>query len=515
MSIVAPVSATTRNRVAVLHGVNFDILERRDAGTYGGISLSELEHQIADWAREAGLEPIFFQTNHEGEFVEYLHRLPDVADGVIVNAGAWSHYSRAIADALDVAALPAVEVHLSDIHAREDWRKVSVFDDLVADQIVGKGPDGYRDALGVLRRRAWGRGLMRDRGERLEALLAERELDRPPDHRPHQRPLSDRLRRHQRRPLSAAQVCASSSPISAIPSGPRPRSRAGSRSPSPATGSPASPTTSRAGSASRTTTCRSARSPNWRRSSATVPRRWRPGALVERLRRVKDAEELAAIAAASKLADEVWAWTTERGLVGRTEAEVALAAEDPDARARCRASFPTIVAAGPNGALPHAEPGERTIEAGQLVVFDMGAKLDGYCSDGTRTYATGDESALDDESRSVYETVLAAQAASLAAIQPGVKGEDVDAAARKVIDDAGHGDRFGHGLGHGVGLEVHEGPRLSLRSDDVLATDEVVTVEPGIYLPGKVGVRIEDLVVVAEDGFTNLSSLPKELTFVD
>jgi Xaa-Pro aminopeptidase len=245
-------------------------------------------------------------------------------------------------------------------------------------------------------------------------------------------------------------------------------------------------------------------------SAAAVP----AGGLVERLRRVKDAGELAAIAAASKLADEVWTWITERGMVGRTEAEVALAAEDRMREHDAEPSFPTIVAAGPNGALPHAEPGERTIEAGQLVVFDMGAKLDGYCSDGTRTYAMGAEGDLDDKSRSVYETVLAAQAASLAAIRPGVRGEDVDAAARKVIDDAGHGERFGHGLGHGVGLEVHEGPRLSLRSDDVLAPDEVVTVEPGIYLPGRVGVRIEDLVVVTEDGYRNLSSLPKDLTFV-
>jgi 3-dehydroquinate dehydratase-2 len=141
---------TTRNRVAVLHGVNFDILERRDADMYGGLSLSQLEHKIADWARAAGLEPIFFQTNHEGEFVEYLHRLPDVADGVIVNAGAWSHYSRAIADALDVAGLPAVEVHLSDVERREDWRKESVFDGLVKRKISGQGPDGYRDALDVL-----------------------------------------------------------------------------------------------------------------------------------------------------------------------------------------------------------------------------------------------------------------------------------------------------------------------------------------------------------------------------
>src|ERR1700754_4694107 len=143
---------TTRNRVAVLHGVNFDILERRDASVYGGLSLRELEKQIAEEARELGLEPIFFQTNHEGEFVEYLHRLPDVADGTLVNAGAWTHYSRAIADALDVTGMPAVEVHLSDVEAREDWRKVSVFDGLVVQKISGKGADGYREALDVLAR---------------------------------------------------------------------------------------------------------------------------------------------------------------------------------------------------------------------------------------------------------------------------------------------------------------------------------------------------------------------------
>lgn len=147
---MALVSGTTRNRVAVLHGVNFDILERRNPDLYGGRSLSELEHQIEGWARAAKLEPIFFQTNHEGEFVEYLHRSRDLADGVLINAGAWTHYSRAIADALDVVGLPAVEVHLSDVEAREDWRKVSVFDGLVVRKISGKGADGYREALDVL-----------------------------------------------------------------------------------------------------------------------------------------------------------------------------------------------------------------------------------------------------------------------------------------------------------------------------------------------------------------------------
>src|ERR1700710_920702 len=137
--------STTRNRVAILHGVNFDVLEKRDPELYGGRSLSELEHQIEGGAREAGPEPLFFQTNHEGEFVEYLHRLPDLADSALINAGAWTHYSRAIADALDRTGLPSVEVHLSDVESRDDWRRVSVFDGLVLEKISGKGPDGYRD----------------------------------------------------------------------------------------------------------------------------------------------------------------------------------------------------------------------------------------------------------------------------------------------------------------------------------------------------------------------------------
>jgi 3-dehydroquinate dehydratase-2 len=143
---------TVANRVAVLHGVNFDVLERRNPEIYGGLSLSELERRISDWAHELALEPIFFQTNAEGEFCEYLHRSADLADSVIVNAGAWTHYSRAIADALELTGLPAVEVHLSDVEARDDWRKLSVFDGLVLAKVSGKGPDGYREALELLAR---------------------------------------------------------------------------------------------------------------------------------------------------------------------------------------------------------------------------------------------------------------------------------------------------------------------------------------------------------------------------
>lgn len=140
----------THNRVAVLHGVNFDVLERRDAEIYGGLSLSELEQGIQRAAREAGLEAIFFQTNSEGEFAEYLHRAPELADAIVINAGAWTHYSRAIADALELTGLPAVEVHLSDVESRQDWRRESVFDGLVLEKISGRGPDGYRDALTAL-----------------------------------------------------------------------------------------------------------------------------------------------------------------------------------------------------------------------------------------------------------------------------------------------------------------------------------------------------------------------------
>lgn len=236
------------------------------------------------------------------------------------------------------------------------------------------------------------------------------------------------------------------------------------------------------------------------------------GGAVEKLRRVKDAEELAAIGAASELADEVCRWSLERGLGGRSERDVARAAEARIRELGGDPSFPAIVAAGPNGALPHAEPGERVIAAGDLVVFDMGAKLDGYCSDGTRTFAVGEPG---EAAREIYELVRGAQGAALDAVAAGIGGKELDAAARELIEAGGHGERFGHGLGHGVGLEVHEGPHVSPRSEDTLAVDEVVTIEPGVYLPGELGVRIEDLVAVTAAGCRNFSGLPKDLQLVE
>jgi 3-dehydroquinate dehydratase II len=139
-----------KNRVEVVHGVNFDVLERRDPAQYGGLSLTELEVRIKGFAHELGLETTFSQTNHEGEFCELLHRAPEMADGLILNPGAWTHYSYAIRDALDLSGLPAIEVHLSAIEDREEWRRRSVIRDLCVGVVSGKGPDGYRDALELL-----------------------------------------------------------------------------------------------------------------------------------------------------------------------------------------------------------------------------------------------------------------------------------------------------------------------------------------------------------------------------
>jgi Xaa-Pro aminopeptidase len=236
------------------------------------------------------------------------------------------------------------------------------------------------------------------------------------------------------------------------------------------------------------------------------------GGLVERRREVKDDEELAAIRAAAGIAEVAYEEIRERGLTGRTEREVALSMvrrmEDLGAEGP---SFPPIVAAGAQGALPHAEPRDVEIPGRALVVVDAGARLDGYCSDCTRTFATGP---IDDDAAAVYELVQRAQREALAAARAGAERREVDGVARRIIADAGHGERFGHGLGHGVGLEIHEDPRLTRVAEGELRQGNIVTIEPGVYLPGRFGVRIEDLVAITGDGPEVITAFPKELVTV-
>jgi Xaa-Pro aminopeptidase len=202
----------------------------------------------------------------------------------------------------------------------------------------------------------------------------------------------------------------------------------------------------------------------------------------------------------------------EQPFVGRTETELVWWIESAMHELGADgAAFPPIVAAGANGALPHANPGARTIEAGQTVVVDAAAKVDGYHSDCTRTFATGP---LPDQLARSYEACLEGQLAGLEETRAGRLGRDVDAVARRVIEQAGFGELFAHGLGHGVGMEIHEQPAMRPESEDVLAADGVVTVEPGIYHPGLGGIRIEDLVIIGNNGPEVLTTFTKELVTV-
>jgi len=229
---------------------------------------------------------------------------------------------------------------------------------------------------------------------------------------------------------------------------------------------------------------------------------------VNDLRRVKEPEEIARIRASVELTEGSLKQLVSEIKVGMSERELALRLEFiMREKGAEQVAFNLIVAAGENSALPHYQPGERALRSGDLLLFDIGAKLDRYCADMTRVFSVGE---LTTRAQEIYDIVLAANKAGIAAVSAGASGKAADAAARDLIAEARHSEHFQHGLGHGVGLEVHEGPRLSPLSTDILEAGMTVTVEPGIYLSGFGGVRIEDLTVVTANGCDVLTSFPKE-----
>ena len=231
--------------------------------------------------------------------------------------------------------------------------------------------------------------------------------------------------------------------------------------------------------------------------------------LIRNLRAAKQPEELAMMYQAQQITDETFAQICTVIRPGMTEREIA--AELIYRMLRLGAegtSFDPIVLTGPDTSMPHGVPGDRRVAAGDFVTMDFGCIYDGYCSDMTRTVAVDH---VTDEMRLVYDTVLNAQLAGIACCKAGVTGRDVDAASRRIIEQAGYGDAFGHGFGHGVGLEIHEAPTASPRGNSPLPAGSIVTAEPGIYLPGRFGVRIEDMLYVIEDVCIDLTDAPKSL----
>lgn len=227
----------------------------------------------------------------------------------------------------------------------------------------------------------------------------------------------------------------------------------------------------------------------------------------------KTEQEIERIRAAQLITEEVFSFLLQRIKPGVTEREVAAQIMYQHInRGADKLSFDPIVAAGPRGALPHARPTDRPIAPGELVVIDMGCFLNGYASDMTRTIAVGEPG---EEARKVYDTVYRAQEAAIDAARAGISSDTLDAVARDVIEEAGYGDYFSHGLGHGVGLQVHEWPRLSYHVSYPLPASAAVTIEPGIYLPDRFGVRIEDIVVLRNRGCVNLTTAPKNLIVID
>ena len=229
---------------------------------------------------------------------------------------------------------------------------------------------------------------------------------------------------------------------------------------------------------------------------------------VEKLRAVKDQGELEALRRSTAVTDAAFAHLLDVIIPGMTEREAAWQIESyMRTHGASSMAFPPIVAAGPSGAMPHARPGDHEIQSGEPIVIDIGCVVDGYCSDMTRTVCLGQPS---EKYLEVWSIVLQAQRAALDGIYAGMSGAEAHALAGEIIEAAGYGDNFGHGLGHGVGLVIHEGPRASRLWDGKLEAGNSLTVEPGIYLPGEFGVRIEDLVIVRDGGIENLTSSPKE-----
>lgn len=543
-------------KILVMNGPNLDMLGTREPAVYGYDTLETLEETVIAYAAERGVKATCFQSNSEGKLINKLHKAPAKYDAVIYNPGAHTHYSYAIRDAIASIDTPVVEVHLSDVDSREDFRRVSVTAPVCVAQIKGMGIQGYCDAIDYL--------LDVSNPERLEKINSvEGSNDAPaaiegpvePEGLPSLGELS------AQRIARVREVCQQQGIDDFI-------ARDNMNiywmtafddifDPDRAHALLVTPEGATMHTDSRySTNCldrverigSSMAIDDERKSHAVFARdivkkegegrklgiedditlaEYRKvvselegsgiqlvetTGLVNGLRAVKDARELARMKAAQKITDDAFSHIIEFIKPGMTELQVKIELEDFMVRHGSQGvAFESIVACGANGASPHGQAGNRIIEEGHSVVMDYGAKAFGYNADMTRTVFIGSPS---DEMRAAYETIRRANETVEATIKAGVIGRDMHELAERILVEGGFGGKMGHGLGHGLGVDVHELPYLNATYDKPLEVGNVVTVEPGIYIAGKFGMRLEDFGVVTSEGYERFTQSTHEMVII-
>lgn len=545
-------------RYLLMHGPNLDMLGTREPEVYGRTTLAELERRVIEHAEGRGVHLDCFQSNHEGALVERIHSAQGVYDGIVYNPGAHTHYSYAIRDAIGSVDVPVVEVHISDVDAREPFRAVSVVAPACVAQIKGKGIAGYEEAVdGLLdgwsvrlgegfEKRSRGKTVVGGRTDAVPADEAVPAFDAAV--------VEARLGR-LRGELSAlsldACVLRGTSDIqwatgfegvfddeqchALLLDGEKAvlhtDSRYSAACRKAASGLPLSVDDSRCGHAAFVRealsghdgrTCAvgledsvSVKEHRVFESELSADRGFEivlGGPIATAARSVKDPGEIARMKAAQAITDAAFAHIVGFMRPGMTEKEVQIELESFMLRHGAEGlAFSSIVATGENGANPHAVPGSTVLEVGQCVVLDFGAKAHGYCSDMTRTVFLGEPHGRMLEA---WNAMRLANETVEASLRAGVTGAQMHELAERTLAEGGFAGRMGHGLGHGVGIDIHEEPSLSPRNGEPLPAGSVVTVEPGIYIPGEFGMRLEDFGVVTEDGFEVFTKSTHEIVII-
>lgn len=551
-------------KILVMNGPNLDMLGVREPSVYGHDSLSDLEREVRDYGKRHGVDVVCFQSNSEGKLIRKIHAARDVYDGIVYNPGAHTHYSYALRDAVGGMAVPVVEVHISDVDTREAFRHISVIAPACVAQVKGRGFKGYCDAIDLLLEGAGERlgegfegryapgqvivggcdvlaadaaakdesavdfaaldqaalvqsGASARRLDRLRAACAHDDIpafyarstsniawltafdnvfDDENAHAILVTPDNATLHTDTRYSTAASAAAAAEGSIT-VDAAPKTHAVFVADAFAAASGNQQAVETLGIEDALALSEYRELEA-----ALAKAPARpalRETANMILDVRAVKESSEIARMKAAQAVTDA--AFTYIRGFIrlGMTEREVQIELEDFMRRHGAQGlAFSSIVACGANGASPHAIPGATRLEAGQCMVIDFGARAYGYCSDMTRTVFLGEPDA---RLRDAYAAIRSANEQVEAALKPGVTGKAMHELAEQVLAERGFAGKMGHGLGHGVGMDIHEEPVLAPRNDRPLAVGNVVTVEPGVYFPGEFGMRLEDFGVVTNEGF--------------